>query len=178
MWICTSHPTAAPIMVRCRAQHEMQAENCRRLEEPDEEHERGRQDVRRVDDVRRELERPRDGEDPPPHQPPRRRREPRAQVPRERDQRISLFVQTTSGPKYGHSPVAKSETEEKDLRLILEKETAREAEQKAKREHGGQRRPPPPSMSARSHGVAVTRAHHDLEISGFYSLQRSLNPPP
>ena len=109
------------------------------LEEPRKKSDRRREDVRRVDEVRGELNRPRNGEEPSPDQPARcagrqfaarttrARRSPRttagsAERTATRDRQrpatagrrasacsapgISLRVQTTSGPKKGHSPVA------------------------------------------------------------------------
>ena len=74
MWICINHVIAAPIMRDATAAgNAARAETAACLEEPDEEDERRRQDVRRVDEVCRELDRPRDRQQPSPYQPLRRR---------------------------------------------------------------------------------------------------------
>ena len=87
MWICASQTIAMPIARRRRAGRGT-GRRLRpdRFEETDEEQDR-RQDVGRVDQVRRELQRPRDGQEPAPDQPARCCRPVRGGVGRKSDER-------------------------------------------------------------------------------------------
>ena len=70
MWICSTHAWRRPSARTPPARESCPMRNDRHgLEEADEEHDGGSEQVRRVDDVRRELERPRHRHQPAPDEP-------------------------------------------------------------------------------------------------------------